>query len=248
MHKLRFSKGRSKKASRFSLVSAAPDSSPATTSACSSTAEPWKAANKSCSSSSDIGICFGSHSLTQTLNDDLLASVLSFVSYAPYEHQFSSISTNYDHSHLYLAYLESVTKGHSLQNKHSPASFFSKQQKGDASKPRLLQESFGTLTHTLSLVCKKFCSICVSSDVLWSDAIERLAEYDPNGWKLALSSYEQGHEKVCPDICSDGCSKPNGKISSLVSRACLNFHKRPSAKSIHRHASLQMSSQGSQAH
>ena len=215
MHKLRFSKGRSKKASRFSLVSAAPDSSPATTStsACSSTSEQWKGAHTS--SSSDIGTYFGSHSLTQTLNDDLLASVLSFVSYTPYEHQFAGISANSDHSRLYLAYLESATKVHSPQNNHSHASFFSKQQKGGASKTRSFQETFGTLTHVLPLVCKKFCSICASSDVLWSDAIERLAEYDPNGWKLALSSYEQGYEQEFQYICSDARTKQNGKNHRL---------------------------------
>lgn len=168
----------------------------------------------------------GSHILTSTLNDDLLALILSFVSYAPYEQQFADSSDMSDHRHLCSTYLESVTKARSPQNKHLPATFFSKERKGDNSKSRPLEDSLGTLTHILPFVCKKFCSICVSSDVLWSEAIERLAENDQNGWKLALSSYmyEQGYEKENQDICSDSHPKPNTNISSLVSRACLNFH------------------------
>lgn len=164
-----------------------------------------------------------SGSLMSDLNDDLLALILSFVSYAPYELEFDGISDMSDHRHLHSTYLESATKVRSAQNKHLP-SFFSKERGGDKSKSHSLEESFGTLTHVLPLVCKKFCSICVSYDVLWSGAIERLAENDQNGWKLALSSYEQGYEKENQEICSNADSKPNKNISTLVLRACLNFH------------------------
>ena len=168
----------------------------------------------------------GSHFLVSSLNDDLLALVLSFVSYAPYELEFADVLETFDHRHLYSTYLKSVTKVHSprYMYKHLPASFFSKERGDDKPKSRPAEESFGTLTHILPLVCKKFCSICISSDVLWSEAIERLAENDPNGWKLAISSYEQEYEKENQKICSDDISKQETNISSLVSRACLNFH------------------------
>ena len=173
----------------------------------------------------------GSHViLTSTLNDDLLALILSFVSYAPCEVQHAEILDKSDADHnsrlYYSTYLDSATTVHSSQNNQSPASiFFSKGR--DKPKPLVLDpQFFGTLTHVLPLVCKKFCSICVSSDVLWSEAIERLAENDRNGWKLALSSYERGYETKNQDVCSNTCadSKRNTSISSLVSKACRNLH------------------------
>ena len=159
------------------------------------------------------------------LNDDLLASVLSFVSYAPYEQSFiNSLAENNEHRCLYSAYIKSSNPIlPQKKHHHSPAHFFSK----ECDKPeklRLREQSFGTLTHVFPLVCKRFCAICASSDVLWSEAIERLATNDPRGWKLALSSYERGYENDNCDDCRDSDSKPTTTISSLVSRACVNFH------------------------
>ena len=160
----------------------------------------------------------GSHSsLTSTLNDDLLATILSFASYAPCEDHHSS--DDLDHRRLYSAYL--------APNKHhtSPyAHFFSKDRDKPESRP-LEQSSFGTLTHVFPLVCKRFRSLCNASDGLWSEAIERLAEKDPNGWLLALSSYEQGYEPSNRrEDCGQSDATPTPSISSLVSKACRNFH------------------------
>ena len=173
--------------------------------------------------SSDSGS--GSHSLTSALNDDLLASVLSFVSYAPYEQSLfiNSLAENNEHSRLYSAYIESSNPILPQKKQHhSPVHFFSKER--DKPKPRLLEQSFGMLTHVLPLVCKRCCSICASSDVLWSEAIERLATNDPRGWKLALSSYERGCENDDCDDCNASDLRPTNTIPSLVSKACLNFH------------------------
>lgn len=174
--------------------------------------------------SSDFGS--GSHSLTSALNDDLLASVLSFVSYAPYEHSFfidDLIAS--EHRRLYSAYLDSSDPflPQKKHHHHSPVHFFSK-ERDKPEKLRLHEQSFGTLTHVFPLVCKRFCSICASSDVLWSEAIERLATNDPRGWKLVLSSYERGYGNADCDDCNASDLRPTTIIAFLVSKACVNFH------------------------
>ena len=84
----------------------------------------------------------GSHViLTSTLNDDLLALILSFVSYAPCEVQHAEIldKSDAEHSRLYSTYLDSATTVHSPQNIQSPASiFFSKGR--DKPKPLVLDQ------------------------------------------------------------------------------------------------------------
>ena len=92
----------------------------------------------------------GSHViLTSTLNDDLLALILSFVSYAPWELQHAEILDKSDADHnsrlYYSTYLDSATTVHSSQNNHSPASvFFSKGR--DKPKSLQLDQSFASVS------------------------------------------------------------------------------------------------------
>jgi len=186
------------------------------------------------------------------LGDDSLITILSFASYGPYEDSHdtrtpASTASTSDHHRLYSEYMDVIAVKTPPSN--SPAYFFSK--KRHKPRSRLQQRSFGTLTHVLPLVSKRFCGLCNESDVLWSQAMVRLAAFDPNGWKLALECYESGIEEEQDERKEEqdasvshleaevegykrneiatGCAsldQPNddNEILSLVSKACVNFH------------------------
>ena len=140
--------------------------------------------------------------------DDVLLLILSFVSYAPYEteeiqwrepHPYSKgkadLSIGADHLRLYTNYLKRKDTGGTGRTK-LPVMKSKQNNKKNRHKGSLQVHSFGTLTHVLPLVCKRFHELCSSStsDVLWLQAIERLVANDEVGWCWPL--WKLSHEST----------------------------------------------------
>ena len=126
--------------------------------------------------------------------DDVLLLILSFVSYAPYETE--EIQWREPHPHLkgkanltigadHLRYYADYLKRKDTEGTGRTKLLKSKQnKKKNRHKGSLQVHSFGTLMHVLPLVCKRFHELCSGSapDILWLQAIERLAANDEVGW------------------------------------------------------------------
>jgi len=181
-------------------------------------------------------------SLTTIFGDDELTSILSFVSYAPYEWSTKSAQSkrplshhgvdvpscggadpDCDHLMLYRDYVgpsDSSSTGRAKLSKRMQAAI-RKRSKGK-NNSSLQPHSFGTLTHVLPLVCTRFRDLCSTSDALWSQAIERLAVSDPNGWRLALTEYIGSDEpKTGRDLFGD---LSGGRCTNLISEARNKLH------------------------
>ena len=57
------------------------------------------------------------------------------------------------------------------------------------------KDTYGTLTHILPYVSKKFQSICHTSDTLWLETLARLLQNDPKTWKRKLL-YIMNHDTL----------------------------------------------------
>lgn len=117
------------------------------------------------------------------LSDDLIIHILSFVSSAPFE----CIT---DDEPLYMDHISPTTK-----KGRQPVSF-----RGVPTVPecRLTASSFGTLTHVLPFVCKKFHQLSFESDGVWKEAMERLSVASPAVWGKGISQIATTEKEAAP--------------------------------------------------
>ena len=135
------------------------------------------------------------------LNDDVILCILSYVSYAPFERDVSGtltlsaisdpelIPSDDDTKRLLQDYNAGATRLNkkvfkrksSLSPFKEPQYYYKEAFHGFAGagrdEPLSIINSFhrfGTLTHVLPLVCKRFHLLCSQSDVLWTESLERL--------------------------------------------------------------------------
>uniref|UniRef100_A0A7S2U9U0 Uncharacterized protein n=1 Tax=Attheya septentrionalis TaxID=420275 RepID=A0A7S2U9U0_9STRA len=134
------------------------------------------------------------------LSDDLILHVLSFVSSAPFE-------SNDEEQSLFKAYMSYETKKIHQASTSSP--FLSAAMSYQvyraaletcASDLKLTLITFGTLTHVLPLVCKRFQILCQLSD-LWKEAIDRLIVVYPSIWGKGIRSLCKEQRSNDMDIC-----------------------------------------------
>jgi hypothetical protein len=159
------------------------------------------------------------------LSDDLIIHILSFVSSAPFE----SID---DDEPLFMYHI-------SLATKKKPTSFSPFQPSGNqqaalirgVQNSKLTANSFGTLTHGLPVVCKKFHDLCYQSDGLWKEAMERLTVASPTVWgtgilhiaketlqqkpESSLRSTNSTEEDLC-DKAATICGSAKGAFQRIV--------------------------------
>ena len=163
--------------------------------------------------------------------DDVLLLILSFVSYAPYETEEiqwrephpqlkgkANLTIGADHLRTYADYLKGMDVGGRTKLLKSKQNNKKNRHKGS-----LQVHSFGTLTHVLPLVCKRFYELCSgsTSDILWLQAIERLAANDEFGWCWPL--WKLSHESTDGEDKEDTGALPEcwsrQRISVMVDAA-----------------------------
>jgi Lon protease-like protein len=130
------------------------------------------------------------------LNDDVILCILSYVSYSPFERDvigtltLEAISDSdptpervKEARRLVDVYNEGATR---LSKKslsrispfRAPQEYYKEAFHGSSNKTKTLPRlsctgMFGTLTHVLPLVCKRFHALCNQSNLLWIEALER---------------------------------------------------------------------------
>ena len=117
------------------------------------------------------------------LSDDLVIHILSFVSSAPFESKPDDEALRMDYISPVIVKNRKPTKFSPFQ---PPGHYQAAALRGEE-EPKLTLDSFGTLTHVLPLVCRKFYSICDQSDGLWKEAMHRLSVASPTVWGLGIS-------------------------------------------------------------
>jgi len=117
-----------------------------------------------------------------SLSDDLIIHVLSFASSAPFE----CID---DDEALYKDHVSLVAKNNTpyLSPFQPIVGNYQQAARGRVEESKLTANSFGTLTHVLPVVCKKFYELCYQSDHLWKEAMERLSVASSTVWGLGIS-------------------------------------------------------------
>lgn len=157
------------------------------------------------------------------LSDDLLIHVLSFVSSAPFEDE------NDDEQPLFKAYVAHESKR--IHQAYScspflPASMsyqiYQAALRKCVEELKLTLHTFGTLTHVLPLVCKRFHELCQLSDGLWKEAMERLIVTYPKIWGKGIRQLFDGEKSDDMDsssIClraSASCGSSRGAFQRVV--------------------------------
>lgn len=138
------------------------------------------------------------------LSDDLIIHVISFVSSAPFE------SNDDDEDSLFKAHQAHESKRIHRSSVSSPFltagmsyQIYQSSLRKCVEELKLTLSTFGTLTHVLPLVCKKFQELCQLSDGLWKEAIERLVVVQPKIWGKGVHQLcgEERRYNSDEDIC-----------------------------------------------
>lgn len=131
------------------------------------------------------------------LNDDVLRYILSYVSYVPFENDaFSTMTLSSmnlrgsrneeetkrllrDYNKGSAKLKKSLHPRESLSPFKAPQAYYHEAFHGNPGKNQRLSgvaslQAFATLTHVLPLVNKRFHVLCNESNVLWTEALERL--------------------------------------------------------------------------
>ena len=176
----------------------------------------WKGKVEEAAQEDEAPVSTGSNDDLAIFGDDALLIILSFVSYAPYETEEiqwrephpqwggkANVTIGSDHLRLYADYLQGKDTGGTGRTKLLRPK---QNKKNSREKGSLQVHSFGTLTHVLPLVCKRFHELCIgsTSDILWLQAIQRLAANDEVGWCWPLwkLSHESTDGEVLPECWS----------------------------------------------
>jgi len=195
-------------------------------------------------------VVFPSFSL---LSDDIVLLILSFVSYAPGEgpllaenagtmpwsHQerpYRVFSATFADGRLIQSYNSETRKLMELVNRpkpyiirpFQPSAYYMQTGSGDnqnSNPATVTTRTFGTLTHVLPLVCKRFYGLCngEQSDMLWKLCLTRQARMDKT-WEIGLNSFVSQKEGRRLSLVENGNVVPYQKNvlrrKSLVERAC----------------------------
>mmetsp|Transcript_31948 Transcript_31948/g.52739 ORF Transcript_31948/g.52739 Transcript_31948/m.52739 type:complete len:443 (-) Transcript_31948:25-1353(-) len=136
------------------------------------------------------------------LSDDLILHVLSFVSSAPFE------SNDDDEEPLFKAYnahesarIHGSAVASPFQSAGMSYQIYQTSLRKCVEEMKLTLSTFGTLTHVLPLVCKRFQELCQLSDTLWKEAMERLIVVYPKIWGKGIHQLCDGEKTNDKDIC-----------------------------------------------
>jgi hypothetical protein len=176
------------------------------------------------------------------LNDDVLRYILSYVSYAPFEKDASSTMTlssmnlrgsrneEEEAKSLLRAYNKASAKlkkslhpRESLSPFKAPQAYYHEAFHGNPGKNQCLSgvgslQVFGTLTHVLPLVNKRFHVLCNESNVLWTEALERLLGFRNSQSKSDFAAgdlWEKGILSLIEssnDTCEEETTENDDKI------------------------------------
>jgi len=190
------------------------------------------------------------------LNDDVILCILSYVSYTPFERDPSGTMTlatrhimprDEETERLLQDYNAGATKLNKkvLKRRSNISPFLSPQQyyheafHSESLSPINSTRMFGTLTHVLPLVNKRFRLLCNQSDILWTESLERLLGLrstqvrsdmgSSDLWEAGLLSFIKCNDPSDNDSPGEGCangsgddSRPfdNARVRSLIIKAC----------------------------
>lgn len=153
------------------------------------------------------------------LSDDLIIHVLSFLSSVPFE-------SNDGEESLFSDFIarESIRIHRSFAaSPFQPASLSLQIYQAASQKCedelKVTLDTFGTLTHVLPFVCKKFRVLCQASDGLWNEATERLIVAHPQVWGDGIRQLCEGEIIDEKDIClyaSKSCGSSRCAFQRIV--------------------------------
>ena len=171
----------------------------------------------------------------QVLSDDVIHFILSFVSYAPFELEASEDFDNDEAEHQIKDYNAGTIKLSKLLLKRKTLSPFRTVQqmsydafhssaKDDDFLEVTTPQRFGTLTHVLPLVNRRFRVLCNESNVLWTESLERLVGVSNNMrcrhgqsslWEKGIVSFTQSFEALPDESFSEGVVNDVSDISDV---------------------------------
>ena len=186
------------------------------------------------------------------LNDDVLLCILSYVSYSPFERDVIGTLTleaindsdgtserDKEARRLVDDYNEGATR---LNKKpfrrispfRAPKEYYREAFHGSGNRVKTLPRvsctrMFGTLTHVLPLVSKRFHALCNQSDSLWIEALERQMGLGPelrsdigqgDLWELGIKNFI--HCTVCNESTDAPIRTDNSDNSGVDNDECLN--------------------------
>ena len=178
------------------------------------------------------------------LNDDVILCILSYVSFAPFEYDRSSTITlaavdlrelkvSDEEAWRLLEDYKMVQKKQSSLPPFRPlqqyyqAAFRASSCSGNHSHSRVSSlKSFGTLTHVLPLVNKKFYVLCNTSNVLWTESLERLLGAKKTWPQSSNNSSDLWKKGVISFIKSSGVAVAGSTIGN-------ERESRPSDEAMH---------------